>query len=251
MQNSILSRKSLVPKRLGSFSGLIMASIVLLLWLTSLILLLRINIAQIPLILIIFAVLGRTFLQTGLFITAHDAMHGTVYPKNRILNDGIGIISTRSYALLSYKRLLKKHQLHHRYPASPKDPDFCKQGENNPFIWYFRFMKGYLEGEQSWVLLIGMALIFGVFKWGFNIPASNLFLFWVLPIFISSIQLFCFGIFLPHRRPKGGYQNRHRARSIYYPTFLSLITCYHFGYHWEHHEFPHLPWYKLPSVVKK
>jgi hypothetical protein len=34
----------------------------------------------------------------------------------------------------------------------------------------------------------------------------------------------------------------HNARSSSMPIWLSLLTCYHFGYHWEHHEYPYVPW---------
>jgi beta-carotene ketolase (CrtW type) len=95
-----------------------------------------------------------------------------------------------------------------------------------------------------------MSIIFYSLLWGLHIPMSNLILFWLLPLSLSSIQLFYFGIFLPHRRPKTGYTNRHCAKSSYYSIFWSFVTCYHFGYHWEHHEYPHLPWYKLPLAVR-
>lgn len=250
MQNAPLPIKKFVRPAIASILGILMAAIVMLLWLSSLIVLFSLDVSRLPLLLIVIAVLFRAFLHTGLFITAHDAMHGTVFPQNRTINDLIGSIATRTYALLPYKILQEKHRLHHRYPASAKDPDFCEGGEKNPFVWYVRFMKSYLVGKQSWVLLVGMAIIFGWLKWGLTIPLSNIFLFWVLPILLSSVQLFYVGIFLPHRQPRGGYRNRHRAKSSYYPVFLSFVTCYHFGYHWEHHEFPHLPWYQLPSAVK-
>lgn len=250
MRNTPLPIKGFVRTAIAPVSGILMAAIVMLLWLSSLIVLFSIDVARIPLFLIVLAVLLRAFLHTGLFITAHDAMHGTIFPQNRTINDLIGSVATRTYALLPYKILREKHKLHHRYPASAKDPDFCEREQRNPFAWYIGFMKGYLEGKQSWVLLVGMTIIFGWLKWGLNIPTSNIFLFWVLPILLSSVQLFYFGIFLPHRRPTGGYRNRHRAESAYYSLVWSFVTCYHFGYHWEHHEFPQLPWYKLPSAVK-
>ena len=250
MRNALVSTKGFTFPRLQSLLGLLIATTIFLLWFSSLIFLLSIDVSQTSLFLIVSAVLVRTFLHTGIFITAHDAMHGTVFPQNRQINDFIGSVATRLYVLLPYKTLLEKHRLHHRYPASSKDPDFCEQGQHNALIWYLDFMKGYMVGKQSWVVFFGMTIIFYLFRWGLNIPVSNLLLFWVLPILFSSIQLFYFGIFVPHRQPKGGYTNRHRAKSTYYDVLWSLIACYHFGYHWEHHEFPHLPWYKLPSVVK-
>lgn len=250
MQNALRSTNRLAPQWFNSSLGILIASSVIFLWLSSFIVLLSIDVAKIPLLGIGLAVLLRTFLQTGLFITAHDAMHGTAVPQNRKLNDLIGAIATQIYALLPYKILLEKHKLHHRYPATEKDPDFFEHAQTNPFAWYFQFMKSYLDGKQSWVLVIGMSAIFYTLLLGLNISLINLALFWLLPLLLSSIQLFYFGIFLPHRQPKGGYKNRHRAKSSYYSIFWSFIACYHFGYHWEHHEYPYLPWYKLPSAVK-
>jgi beta-carotene/zeaxanthin 4-ketolase len=247
---TVLSTKRLNPKLAIYNSGILIAIIVISLWLSSLIILLSIDIEQLPWFLLIIAVLLRSFLHTGLFITAHDAMHGTVFPQHRQLNDFIGSLAARMYVFLPYKLLLEKHRLHHQYPASTKDPDFCEDGNNNPILWYVSFMKGYLEGKQSWVVFIGMSLIFYPLWLGLNIGIYNLVLFWLLPIFISSIQLFSFGIFLPHHQPQDGYTNCHRAKSSNFSVFWSFLTCYHFGYHWEHHEYPHLPWYKLPSVVK-
>lgn len=249
MQNAVLPAKELNVRFIDSISGILIAGIVMLLWLTSLIFFLSIDVAKIPLFWLASAVLLRAFLHTGLFITAHDAIHKVVFPYNLKVNDFIGSVVARMYVLLPYKTLSEKHKLHHRYPASEKDPDFCEHGKENPFIWYVSFMKGYLEGRQSWVLLIGMSLIFYSLLLGLHISLANLVLFWLLPLFLSSIQLFYFGIFLPHRQPEGGYTNRHRAKSSNFSVFWSFVTCYHFGYHWEHHEYPHLPWYKLPSVA--
>jgi beta-carotene ketolase (CrtW type) len=250
MQKAFRLTKGLLYSSIDSWLGIIVAGTAIALWSSSLFAFLGSDLSKIPPILVVFAVLWRIFLQTGLFITAHDAIHGTVFPDNRV-NHWIGRLATRLYALLPYDTLYEKHWQHHRHPASADDPDFAEGDRNNPFAWYVTFMKGYLDGKQAWVLLIGMALIFGILRWGFAFPTSNIFLFWVLPIIFSSMQLFYFGIFLPHRQPLGGYRNHHRAESSGYSAFWSFLTCYHFGYHWEHHEYPYLPWYKLPLVVKR
>jgi beta-carotene ketolase (CrtW type) len=65
---------------------------------------------------------------------------------------------------------------------------------------------------------------------------------------LSSFQLFTFGTWLPHRNLKIPFADWHRARSNDYPAWLSFLTCYHFGYHWEHHEWPFVPWWKLPRA---
>ena len=243
------SKLDLTYSQTSSQIGLVVASTIIFLWLVSLIGLLTIDISQSPLFFTFLGVLLRSFLHTGLFITTHEAIHGVIFPDRQI-NNFFGYITSWLYALLPYKILAKNHRLHHRYPATKQDPDFCLSGSNNFLLWYINFMKKYQEGSQAWSLLIGMAIIFCILII-LHISLANIFLFWVIPILISSWQLFTFGIFLPHRQTKEGYSDRHRAKSNNYSIFWSFIACYHFGYHWEHHQYPNLPWYFLPLVHQR
>jgi beta-carotene/zeaxanthin 4-ketolase len=242
--------KNTMPKHgqcCDPISGILIAISIMTLWASSLIWLLSLDIAHLSTWGITIAVLIRTFLQTGLFITAHDAMHGSVFPTHRQINDGIGAIATLIYAFLPFQPLQHKHRIHHRHPASLDDPDFDASHQDNPLSWYLKFMRGYLNGKQLWILLTGIALFFAILHLSLHIPSRNLILFWLLPMILSSLQLFYFGTFLPHRQPSEGHNNAHRARSSHYPVFWSFVTCYHFGYHWEHHEYPYLPWFRLPA----
>ena len=226
--------------------GLFIAIIIIGVWGLSLALLLTLDSAGINIALIPIGILCQTFLYTGLFITAHDAMHGSVCPAHPRLNNGIGATTVGLYALFSYRKLLAKHWAHHRTPASGTDPDY-HDGEHSSFwMWYLRFMKEYLSGWQ----IIGMAIVFQMMEYVLRVPSINLILFWVAPALLSTLQLFYFGTYLPHRLPEGGYENPHRAQSNAYSTFWSFITCYHFGYHWEHHEYPYVPWWQLPTIRK-
>jgi len=74
----------------------------------------------------------------------------------------------------------------------------------------------------------------------------NVLLFFSLPLLLSSLQLFVFGTYLPHRALEPQAE-AHRPRSLNLPVWLSLLTCYHFGYHWEHHQYPWLAWHQLPD----
>jgi beta-carotene/zeaxanthin 4-ketolase len=197
-------------------------------------------------------VLARTFLHTSLFITAHDAMHGSICVQPQ-WNRWIGKTCTTFYAMLPYQKLLTKHHLHHQHPATELDPDFSDQG----FLgWYCKFMGGYIDRTQALKLLIGMGTVFLIAHYILQISILNLLLLWVLPILLSSLQLFYFGTYLPHRShninftESGNLPNQHRAHSSNLHPFWSLLTCYHFGYHWEHHEYPQTPWYRLPSLKK-
>ncbi|WP_392408042.1 beta-carotene ketolase CrtW [Chlorogloeopsis fritschii] len=238
--------KQIVPKK-DSIAGLIVALLIITIWAASLSVLLYFDVTKFSNWLIPIAIIWQTFLYTGLFITAHDAMHGAVYRKNIKINNFIGSLSVILYAFFSYRQLLKKHWLHHHHPASENDPDFHDGQRINGIFWYFHFMKEY----WSWHQFIGMTIIFNLAKYTLQISNQNLILFWIIPPILSSIQLFYFGTFLPHREPKEGYVRPHCAQTIPLPVFWSFITCYHFGYHQEHHEFPQVPWWQLPSVYKQ
>lgn len=226
--------------------GLLIAIAVIGIWAAHLTLLLSLDVTKLHVGWIILAMLVQTFLYTGLFITAHDAMHGVVYPQNLKINNWVGSIALAAYALFSFKKLLRTHWQHHHHPASELDPDFHDGSHSNFFAWYFHFMKGY----WSWWRLLGLMALYNLAHLGLQLPEANLNLFWVLPSIASSVQLFYFGTFRPHREPKGGYDNPYRAQTNPLPAFWSFITCYHFGYHKEHHEFPGVPWWQLPSVYR-
>ena len=232
-----------------SLVSMAIALTIISLWFISLIGLLRQDLSRLPLVAIVGGVWLRAFLHTGIFIIIHDSIHGVVC-QNKQVNSLMGYIASFLYAILPYQTLAENHRMHHSYPATEQDPDFYQANPNSFWLWYTSFMKDYQKGMQFWILFWGMTVVFWSLIW-LHIPVANIFLFWVIPIVISSLQLFTFGIFLPHRPRVEGYGDRHRARSSNYSVFLSFITCYHFGYHWEHHKYPHLPWYKLPLMRKK
>ena len=188
------------------------------------------------------AVALQTFLYTGLFITAHDAMHGIVAPRSKWLNDTFGTLAVTFYALFSFKKMLGRHHEHHDAPGHVgEDPDF-HDGDHQGFgRWYLHFVFNYVTIWQ----IIGMAVAFNVMEHLLGISVFNLLVFWVAPALLSTLQLFYFGTYLPHRGDPG---NEHHARSNDYAPWLSFLTCYHFGYHLEHHEHPWAPWWHLPAV---
>ncbi len=226
--------------------GILFAIGIITVWAVSLILLLSIDIQGWSIWVLLPIVLWQTFLYTGLFITAHDAMHGVVFPGNPKFNHFMGSLCLALYGLLPYQKLLKKHWIHHHHPASDLDPDFHDGKHKNFFAWYAYFMKAY----WNWGQILTLMAIYNIIKPTLHIPDNNLTYFWVIPSLLSSVQLFYFGTFLPHQEPATGYSDPHRSQTIARPVIWSFITCYHFGYHEEHHEYPHVPWWGLPKVYK-
>jgi beta-carotene ketolase (CrtW type) len=217
-------------------------------WLLSLIILLPLHWATTPLWLIVADLLGRTFLQTGLFIIAHDAMHGSLIPGNRKWNDLYGRIAVWCYGCLPYEHCRRNHHKHHAVPGQIMgDPDFHDGLNAHPFRWYLKFIGEYLPNPHRAVFICCWGLIFFSSTQLLQVSYTNFLVFGIIPLFISSIQLFFFGTYLPHRAAPGIFGNSPQIQSIDYPIFWSLLACYHFGYHREHHQYPQTPWYALPS----
>uniref|UniRef100_A0A7V3E5U6 Fatty acid desaturase n=1 Tax=Ignavibacterium album TaxID=591197 RepID=A0A7V3E5U6_9BACT len=182
-------------------------------------------------------ILIQAYLYTGLFITGHDAMHRTV-SKNRFVNDWIGRIATFLFAGMSYKRLIKNHFMHHKFPGEGKDPDFNTHTQNF-FLWWLIFLYRY----TTLVQLIIMAITFNLLKIRFK--EISVWMFWVIPAFLGTFQLFYFGTYLPHKKPHTEEMQPHNARTLRKNHLIAMLTCYFFGYHHEHHESPGTPWWKL------
>ena len=185
----------------------------------------------------------QTFLFVGLFIAAHDAMHGLVLPRHTRINWVVGQICVFLYAGFSYRFLNKKHHEHHRYSGTNKDPDFLDSHPQSFARWYLKFMMTYLTWQQLFWLVVFVQTL----KW-VGLSMASILIFWALPAILSTFQLIYFGTYLPHRRLAGRpFSDRHNARDNEYPAWLSFITCYHFGYHLIHHRKPHLRWFELPT----
>lgn len=186
------------------------------------------------------------WLNVGLFIVAHDAMHGSLFPGRPSLNRVTGRVAVALYAGFGFDALKRSHLEHHRAPGTPEDPDFDAGHPRQFWPWYMSFMSRYFGYREFLVLCVPVAayLLIGA-------RVANLLLFWALPAALSSLQLFTFGTFLPHRQAERPFADRHNARSSEYSWFVSLTTCFHFGYHHEHHLAPHVPWWGLPAERKR
>lgn len=179
-------------------------------------------------------ILIQTHLFTGLFITAHDSMHGVVSANKRI-NKMMGQICTTLFVFNSYRRLFPRHHEHHKHVKTHQDPDYY---EGNFFIWYFHFMKQYVT---IWQIVLA-AIMFNILI--LFVPQTNVMLFWVVPSLLSTFQLFYFGTYLPHKG-EHAENNVHRSRSQKKNHAVAFLTCYFFGYHYEHHHSPRTPWWQL------
>jgi beta-carotene ketolase (CrtW type) len=184
-------------------------------------------------------ILIQAYFYTGLFITGHDAMHQSV-SRVKWINNTVGYLSVYLFASLFYPRMIKNHWDHHRYPGTEKDPDYYTKSQNF-FVWWFMFMVRY----TTWWQLLSMGVIFNLLLHLAGFTTPSLVVFWIIPAFLGTFQLFYFGTFLPHRRPHTEEMGKHRARSMTRNHLWAMLSCYFFGYHLEHHQSPGVPWWQL------
>ena len=191
----------------------------------------------------------QAWLSTGLFITAHDCMHGSFAPKQPRLNRFVGRTVLMMYAGLDYDRLLPEHHGHHRHVGTALDPDFNAADPRHPVRWLIKFFATYYTHAQIARITVVACLYLAL---GASLVA--IVVFWAVPALIALVQLFYFGTYLPHRHfgPRGSgtaFVDHHNSRGTGHAGLASLLTCFNFGgYHHEHHLHPHVPWWRLPAT---
>ena len=188
-------------------------------------------------------VAAQTWLGVGLFIVSHDAIHGSLAVGRPGVNGAVGRLATALYNPgFRYVRLERNHHAHHRGPGGAEDPDFHPGRPRAYAAWFLRFFRGYF----GWPEFARLTVVLCVYLFVFRVRPLNLALFWGLPAIQSALQLFTFGTWLPHRHTDDAFVDGHHARTVSFGWLLSLLTCFHFGYHLEHHRSPGTPWWALP-----
>lgn len=188
-------------------------------------------------------ILAQAWLSTGLFIVAHDAMHGSLAPGRREVNLWVGRIALRLYAMLSFDALRRAHFEHHRRPGSAEDPDFHPDRPRAFLPWLIRFFAGYYTHMMLALITVRIWAYLAL-----GVAPTHIILFWGIPSVLAVFQLFYFGTFLPHRHADDCFPDRHNARSNRMGRVESVASCFNFGaYHHEHHLFPDTPWWHLPA----
>ncbi|MGB3795272.1 MAG: fatty acid desaturase [Alteraurantiacibacter sp.] len=184
----------------------------------------------------------QCWLSVGVFIVSHDAMHGSLAPGRPRLNGAIGGGLLFLYAGFGWRKMRDAHFDHHRHAGLEGDPDFDTANPSHFWRWYTTFLTRYF----GWRSIIYVSAIVAIYWLVVDVPMAQIVLVFGLPAIASSIQLFYFGTYRPHRHGKDSFGDRHNARSDHFSPLVSLATCFHFGYHHEHHIFPQTPWWGLP-----
>lgn len=202
--------------------------------------------SSLPLALAMAAV--QVWLSVGVFIVCHDAMHGSLAPGRPRLNATIGAVLLALYAGFGWRKMRDAHFTHHKLAGHAGDPDFDEHNPQSFPRWYATFFKRYF----GWQSLLYVHTVVGIYWLVIGVPMVQIVLLYGAPALSSSLQLFYFGTFRPHRHLDDGHEeefaDRHNTRSDSFGTLASLATCFHFGYHLEHHRRPDVPWWALPGA---
>lgn len=209
----------------------------------------------------IAAYLIGAFACHTLFVCIHECSHNLIF-KNRTLNTIFGIIANLPLVFPSSVSFQKYHLKHHSYQGvEALDADM-------PFRWEARLIDNHVIGKALWLLFYpvfqllrplrmtkeisifdGWVLINWIVQFGFMAAVIYFGGFkptmFLVASFFFSIGLHPLGArwiqehFLTH--------GEQETKSYYGP--LNSVNL-NVGYHNEHHDFPSVPWNKLPQVKK-
>ena len=234
--------------KVSAWRGLQLGALIGVSWLVTLVIGLRLDLHQLHPLVITAWVLVRSFLHTGLFILAHDAMHNSLVPGHGLINQRIGRVCLWLYAGLNYDACKRNHQRHHQMPESEADPDFCPAHNRSLLAWLVRFLRNYLNPAQLSRLILVLTVLLLAAQPLQSQPFVTVSVTFLLPLLISTAQLFFVGTYLPHRKDHNQTGHEVSIKSLNLHPFASLLACYHFGYHREHHNNPKAPWFLLPEL---
>jgi beta-carotene ketolase (CrtW type) len=133
-------------------------------------------------------------------------------------------------------------------PESEADPDFCPTHNRSVLAWLVRFLRNYLNPAQLSRLIFVLTLLLLAAQLHQSQPLVTVSVTFLLPLLISTAQLFFVGTYLPHRKEHKQTGHEVSIKSLNLHPFVSLLACYHFGYHREHHNHPQAPWFLLPEL---
>jgi sphingolipid delta-4 desaturase len=215
-------------------------------------------VADLPWWGIVLAAYGiGAFANHALYVMIHDATHNLIF-ENRTLNRIAAIAADIPNVVPAAVSFSRYHLKHHAFMGIyDLDADI-------PSRWEARLIGNGALGEATWLLLFPFAQItrpprlridlFSAWSWInlavivasdvaiFTFLGPQAFLYLVLSLFFS-IGLHPLGA----RWIQEHYVVDHPQETYSYYGVLNLIA-FNVGYHNEHHDFPSVPWNRLPQI---
>jgi sphingolipid 4-desaturase/C4-monooxygenase len=212
-------------------------------------------------IIIITAYLFGAFADHALFVMIHESTHKLIF-KNRAANMLAGIFANIPLVFPSAVSFTRYHLKHHSFQGVYElDGDL-------PNKWEAKLINNYFIGKVLWLLFYPFFQLFRlsrlkeikpfdkwmVINWAAQlIFVSGIFIF---AGFHSVLYLILSLFFSVGLHPLGArwiqeHYVVHKNQETYsYYGILNTIS-FNVGYHNEHHDFPSIPWNKLPAIKNK
>lgn len=185
----------------------------------------------------------------------HEASHYNLF-RSRRLNLWLEPLYGLPF-LRTVEQFQKEHNVHHRKLGSPEDhiqADYYQFGVTRPpqkwfWLWFLKPVTGYAGWYQlrttslrpwtSGVRIVGFwAAVVAAF-WAAG-ALELLVLYWLVPLF------WCFSSILYWSEIQDHCNTRSGTRSNLSPLMNALT--HNNGYHFVHHRYPAIPWYRLPEA---
>lgn len=210
-------------------------------------------------IMLIVAYVIGAFANHALFVMIHECAHNLIF-KGRSLNTLSGILANIPQIFPSSVSFQRYHLKHHSFQGNHDlDADL-------PDFWEARLVNNSFWGKACWFLMYPVFQAIRTFrlkeikpvdKWvilnwsvqiAFNVGIWMVFgpkaFFYLLLSFFFSVGLHPLGA----RWIQEHYLvlDEHQETYSYYGIFNKV--AFNVGYHNEHHDFPSIPWNKLPEL---
>jgi fatty acid desaturase len=185
----------------------------------------------------------------------HEASHYNLFPARRW---NVWLESLYALPFLrTISQFQAEHNLHHRRLGSPEDhlnEDYYEYGVTRPpqkwfWLWFLKPATGYAGwfylrtlSPRPWRSGVRVAAFWTVAAGAFWATGSLrlLVLYWLVPFF------WCFASFLYWSEIQDHCNTASGTRSNLSP--LTNLLTHNNGYHYIHHLFPAIPWYRLPEA---
>lgn len=216
--------------------------------------------------------------QYALLILMHEAFHALIHPDRRV-NDFVGAILIGAPCGSAYWQTQSVHLRHHRKLGEHDDPEFFLHCASPPRdkrslaklgrhflllmlggqVLYTHFGGEHLGGEPllrrvvrtlpriSRVAAAQLILLLALSWWGSWTTYVGL---WLAPLLSLAVLFNGVRAFCDHANVADDLPG-HTRRLVSYvstPVERFFLAPYHMNYHAEHHLFPYVPHYRLPSL---
>ncbi len=236
------------PKTVFAIFGIVAFQVVLA-WLVS---------AQSWWVIILAAYFLGAFADHALFVMIHECAHGLLF-KNRSANRLAGILANLPQLFPSSVSFERYHIKHHSFQGVHElDADL-------PNRWEARLINNYFIGKVTWLLFYPFFQVFRVSrlkeikpfdKWiALNLVMEVVFVtaIWLLFGPRAIVYLLLSFFFSVGLHPLGArwiqeHYLTHKEQETYSYYGVLNTVAFNVGYHNEHHDFPSIPWNKLPKI---